>query len=151
MKSIFLLTISILILSGLRAQIVAKVEVKEPIEGLCNDKEVYSLFPMFGDQKQAVCPVSDAEIKRRLDSAVTFFKDNPKHKDKGMVGIWINCKGEVVKCEMDNKTKDATLDSQIVAVFNTLGKWEAGLLNGKPVDSMRLYSFEITKGKISVK
>ena len=85
-----------------------------------------------------------------MDSAVTFLKENPKHNDKGMVFIWINCKGEVIKCEMDNKTKDANLDSQIIAVFNSLGKWDAGLLNGKPVDSLRLYSFEIKKGKISI-
>ena len=62
----------------------------------------------------------------------------------------INCKGEVIKCEMDNKTKDPTLDSQIVAVFNNLGEWKVGLLNGKPVDSVKLYGFEIKKGKISI-
>lgn len=123
--------------------------MKETIPGLCNTKDVYSLMPMFGDQKEAVSPVSDEEILRRLDSAVTFLKENPKHKDKGMVGVWINCKGEVVKCEMDNKTKDTALDAQIVAVFNSLGKWKAGLLNNKEVDSLKLYSFEIKKGKIS--
>ena len=144
------LTVSMFLLISLNAQFVAKVEVKEHIEGLCSQKDVYSLLPMFGDQKQAVCPVTEKEIDRRLDSAVTYLKDNPKHNDKGMVGIWINCKGEVIKCEMDNKTKDANLDSQIVAVFNALGKWEAGLLNGKAVDSLRLYSFEIKKGKISI-
>jgi hypothetical protein len=78
------------------------------------------------------------------------LKDNPKFKDKGMVSVMINCKGEVVKCEMDNKTKDATLDSQIVAVFTILGQWVAGSLNGKTMDSMRLYSFEIKKGKVSI-
>ena len=144
------LTASLFIVMNLNAQFVAKVEVKEHIEGICNEKEVYSLFPMFGDQKEALCPVTKNEISRRLDSAVTFLTENPKHNDKGMVGIWINCKGEVVKCEMDNKTKDATLDSQIVAVFNTLGKWQAGLLNGKPVDSLKLFSFEIKKGKLSL-
>jgi hypothetical protein len=150
MKTIIIFTISIFLFTTVSAQFVAKVEVREPIQGLCNDKEVYTLFPMFGDQKEAVCPLSKEEITRRLDSAVTFLKDNPKFKDKGMVNIWINCKGEVVKCEMDNKTKDATLDMQIVAVFAALGKWEAGRLNGKPVDSLRLYSFEIKKGQITV-
>jgi hypothetical protein len=151
MKSILLLAFSMFTLTHLSAQFVAKVEVKEPVKGLCDEKEVYALFPMFDNQKEAVCPVSEEEISRRLDSAVTFLKDNPKHKDKGMVGIWINCKGEMIKCEMDNKTKNATLDSQIVAVFNTLGKWKAGLLNTRPVDSMKLYSFEIKKGKITMK
>ncbi|OQP65386.1 hypothetical protein A3860_17115 [Niastella vici] len=150
MKSIIILAIAVLKLSGLSAQFVAKVEVKEPIQGLCNDKEVYSPFPMFKGQKQAVCAVTDEEIVKRLDSGATFLKDNPKTKDKGMVGLWINCKGEMVKCEMDNKTKDATLDSQIVAVFSALGKWEAGSIDGKPVDTYRLFSFEIKKGKIAL-
>src|SRR5688500_10743171 len=88
MRSILFLAISILALPTVNAQFVAKVEVKEPIKGLCDSKEVYSLLPMFGDQKQAVCPVSDEEITNRLDSTVTFLKENPKFKDKGMVGIW---------------------------------------------------------------
>ena len=150
MKPLFFFALSFFLLNNLNAQFVAKVEVKEPIQGLCSSKDVYTLLPMFGDQKEAVCPASDEEITKRLDSAVVFLKDHPNFKDKGMVGIWINCKGEVVKCKMDNKTKDATLDSQIVAVFRELGKWEAGKLNGKPVDTLRLFSFEIKKGKISV-
>ena len=148
MKYLFFIITLICAASYSQAQLVAKVEVKEPIEGLCNYKEVYSLLPMFGNQVIAVCPVSEEEISRRLDSAVTFLRENPKFKGKGMVGIMINCKGEVVKCEMDNKTKDPALDAQIVAVFNSLGKWKAGKLNGTAVDSMTLYSFEIKKGKI---
>lgn len=132
------------------AQMVAKVVFKKPIKGLCNAKEVYSLFPMFGDQLEAFCPLSDDDIVNRLDSLVVFLQDNPKYSGKGMVSIMINCKGEMVNCEIDNKTKEADLDRQVVAVFSTLGKWEPGLLNGKPVDSMQLYSFTIKEGKISI-
>lgn len=149
MKQIFIFFLSMLAMATANAQFVAKVEIKEPVKGLCNNKAVYSLFPMFEGQVQAVCPVAEEEILRRLDSAVTFLKEHVSFMDKGMVSIMINCKGEVVKCEMDNKTKDSTLDSQIVAVFNALGQWKAGVLNGKPVDSMRLYSFQIKNGKIS--
>lgn len=150
MRLIFFLAITFFGLSNLNAQMVAKVEVKEPIPGLCNSKDVYTLLAMFGGQKEAVCPVSEEEIVKRLDSAVTFLKDNPNHNDKGMVGVWINCKGEVVKCDMDNKTKDTILDAQIVAVFNSLGKWKPGLLKKKAVDSLQLFSFEIKNGKISL-
>jgi len=132
---------------SLSAQFVAKMEIKEPIKGLCSEKDVYALFPM-GDQKEAVCPVTEAEISRRLDSAVVFLKENPDFKDKGMVSVIINCKGEVVKCEMDNKTKDPELDKQIVAVFAVLGQWKAGKIGKKEVDSVKLFSFEIKKGKI---
>jgi hypothetical protein len=65
-----------------------------------------------------------------------------------MIGLIINCKGEVVKCEMDNKTKNVELDKQIVAIFNSLGEWKPGTLNRGKVDSSRLFSFKIKKGVI---
>jgi hypothetical protein len=150
MKSVIACITLLLSVHFVTAQMVAKVEIKKPIPGVCNYKEVYSLFPMFGDQKEAVCPVTEEEIQRQLDSAVVFLKDRPEFKDKGIVSILINCKGEAIKCEMDNKTKDTALDNQIVAVFKTLVQWKAGLLNGKPVDSMRLFSFEIINGKLKL-
>lgn len=130
------------------AQFVAKMQVKEPIEGICDASEVYALFPMLDGQKEAVCPVSEKEIVDRLNAEVQFLKDNPKHNDKGMMGLIINCKGEVVQCKMDNKTKSTELDKQIEAIFNSLGEWKPGKLNGKEVDSSLLYSFKIKKGKV---
>lgn len=130
------------------AQFVAKLEVKEDIPGICDKNEVYSLFPSFTGQDEAVCPVTKEQILERLNAEVEFLKANLKYKDKGMIGIIINCKGEVIKCKMDNKTKSTELDEQIEAVFNSLGEWKPGKLNGKKVDSSRLYSFKIKKGKI---
>lgn len=142
------LTLCLLFTSGtIAAQFVAKMEIKEPIKGLCNEKDVYAILPI-GDQKEAICPVTEDEITRRLDSAVLFLKEHQDYKDKGMVSVIINCKGEVVKCEMDNKTKDPELDKQIVAVFAVLGQWKAGKIGNKEVDSVKLFSFEIKKGKI---
>lgn len=131
------------------AQFVAVTQLTEPIEGICHADEVYALFPMLKGQEEAVCPVTEAEILTRLNAEVQFLKDHPKYKDKGMVGLFINCKGEVVQCEMDNKTKTPELDAQIVAVFSTLGDWKAGKLNGKEVDSNKLYSFKIKAGTIT--
>jgi hypothetical protein len=131
------------------AQFVAKLEVKEPIPGLCDEKEVYSMFPGFKGQEEAVCPVSEDKILERLNNEVQFLKDNPKYDDKGMMGLIISCKGDLVQCKMDNKTKKAELDKQIEAVFNSLGTWKAGKLNGKEVDTSRLFSFKIKNGKFS--
>jgi hypothetical protein len=127
------------------SQFVAKMEVKEIIPGLCDMHEVYALFPVSG-QVEAPCPVTNEEIEKRLNSEVTYIKENPKYKGDGMVSLIINCKGVVVQCKMDNKTKSEELDKQIVAVFNSLGTWKAGTLNGKEVDSVRLFSFSIKKG-----
>lgn len=66
-----------------------------------------------------------------------------------MVGIFINCKGEVVKCDIDNKTGNAELDKQILEVFNALPKtWRNGFLDGRAVDSTQLFSYTIKKGKV---
>jgi len=131
-------------------QMVARAEIKEKIEGICDIKNVYTLFPMFGDQVEAVCAVPDSAIEGKLNREVQFLKDNPKYKDKGMVSIIINCKGEVVQCKIDNETKSPVLDEQIVNVFKTLTSWKAGKLNGKEVDSLKLWSFEIKKGILTL-
>jgi len=129
------------------AQFVAKMEVTEPIEGICNQNEVYALLP-FDGQVAAICPVSEEQILKRLNSEIPFLVNNPRFKGKGMIGLIINCKGIVVQCKMDNKTKSAELDKQIEVVFNSLGDWKAGTLNGKNVDSSKLYSFKIKRGEI---
>ena len=147
MKLVLFCLTMILTARNVSAQFVAKMEVKEEIPGICDKNEVYALFPMFEGQKEAKCSVSKEEILKRLNAEVTFIKDNPKYKDEGMMSLIINCEGEVVKCEMDNKTKNAELDKQIEAVFKSLTKWEPGTLNGKKVDSSKLYSFKIKKGK----
>jgi hypothetical protein len=132
MKKISTLLIAFFIYAAASAQFVATMEVKEPIAGLCNDKEVYVLMSLFGKgQVEAVCPASDKQITKRLNNEVVFLKDSAGYNDKGMVSIIINCKGEVVQCKIDNKTRHPELDQQIVAVFNTLGEWKPGKLNGK--------------------
>jgi hypothetical protein len=148
MRSFYLLSLLIILHATASAQFVAKMEIKDSIPGLCDKNEVYALFPMFKGQEEAPCPMNNTEIQARLEEEVVFLKKNANYKDKGMVNIIINCKGEVVKCEMDNKTKSEELDKQIVDVFKTLGTWKPGKLNGKPVDSSRLWSFDIKKGKI---
>ena len=145
-----LLTLCIsIIYMTVSAQFVAKMEVKEPIPGLCNDQEVYALFPSLKGQEEAVCPLTNNQILERLNNEVQYLKDHPKYDDKGMIGLVINFKGEVVKCKMDNKTRTPELDKQIEDVFNSLGSWTTGKLNGKEVDTSRLFSFKIKNGKIT--
>lgn len=66
-----------------------------------------------------------------------------------MVSLIINCKGELVRCEIDNKTKSPELDSQIVAVFAELKLWTAGKINEKPFDTVVLYSFTIKTARLA--
>lgn len=147
--NIFVILLLSLIATTSSAQFVARMEVKEDIPGICDKNEVYALFPSFKGQQEAVCPMSKKEILQKLNTEVAFLKENPTYNGKGMIGIVINCKGEVVQCKMDNKTDNPELDKQIEAVFNALGSWKAGKLNGKKVDSARLFSFTVKNGVFS--
>ena len=144
-----LLTISIVFL-GLRghAQLIATVEMKDSIEGICNNKEVYGLFDGFTGQVEPKCSLTKAEIQNLINEKVVFLKTNPKFKGKGMVGVYINCKGEALNWEISVKTKNEELDRQLLDIFKTLQNWTAGKLNGNSVDSRELISYTIKKGVI---
>lgn len=130
---------------------VARMEVKSPIEGVCDNANVIAVLPFPGNgQVEAKPAKSEAEIAKELNEKVIFLKDKPGYEDKGMVRVIVNCKGEMVQCVIDNKTQSPDLDAQIVAVFASLTGWKAGTVRGKPVDTVVLYSFTIKDGKISL-
>jgi hypothetical protein len=152
MKKLLPVIAFFLFIDDVSAQFVARREIKDSdsINNLCNKNDVFAMFPMFKGQEEAVCPVSREEINKRLNE-IPWLKENEKAEDEGMVNIIINCKGEVVHCAIDNKTKSPELDAQIVAVFKGLGDtWKPAKLNKKEVDSSTLWSFKIKKGKISL-
>jgi len=129
--------------------LIATMQVDEPIPGVCDNSQVIAILPFPGNgQVKAHAPLSDQEIEAQLNANVVFLQGKPDYNDKGMVNLIVNCKGEMVQCKIDNKTQSPELDQQIVAVFNTLKKWKAGTVHGKPVDTSVLYSFEIKDGKV---
>ena len=144
------LLISVLFASTIpiNAQFVATVQMTEHVEGICDSTQVFHLWNTFDGQKQATCTVSDAAIQARLNSGVTYLKDNPKFKlPKGAsVSTWVNCEGALVKVKMESKK--AAFNEQVEAVFRDLGEWTAGRTGGKNVDSVRLWGITIYKGYI---
>lgn len=150
MKSVFFLVTLMFGCLISSAQFVARMEAKEPIPGVCNMKNIVALLPMFKGQEVAIAPISEKEMEQRLNAEVKFLAENPTYSDKGMMGLVINCKGELVQCKMDNKTKSEELDKQIEKVFSSFGAWKAGKLNGKPVDTSNLFSFTIENGRLSL-
>jgi len=115
---------------------IATMQIDEPIPG--------------NGQVKAKAPLSEEEITKRLNAEVNFLKNNPKYKDEGMVNLIVNCKGKMVRCQIDNKTKSTELDAQIVKVFSSLELWKAGTVKGRSVDTSVLYSFKIENGVISL-
>jgi len=116
------------------------------LKGAC-DTLVYDVF-VLPDCEPAKCSLTDRQIEKRLNSEVSFLKDNPTIKDTGGVRMIINCKGEVINCQMDIKTQHDALNDQVKAVFNSLGQWKPATIKGKPVDAARYWTFTIKKGRI---
>jgi len=130
---------------------VAVMQVEEPIPGVCDNSSVIVILPLPGNgQVKAGAPKTEEELTKELNEKVAFLKDKPDYNDKGMVNLIVNCEGELVRCQIDNKTQSPELDSQIVAVFAEMKIWTPGTINGKPVDTVVLYSFTITGGKIEL-
>lgn len=148
MKKSIALIVTAFISFAASAQFVATVELKEDIPGICNSKEVYALFPMLTGQVEAACSLTKPQIEEKLNTDLTFLKENPKFKGEGMIAVYINCSGEMVLCKIDKSTKNDELDKQILETFKNLTGWKSGSLNGKDVDSILLFSFEIKKGKL---
>lgn len=146
MKKWFFLTFGLLCMSMSHAQLTATVQLEEPIEGLCDWKEVFVLFSGFRDQKEAVCPVSKAEIRERLETQLTYIKENSKFKGKFTINLYLNCKGEVVQCQLSKPSKSEEFNTQVEAIFNNLGEWKPGTFEDEAVDSTISYSFEVKKG-----
>jgi len=131
--------------------LIARMEVKVPIKGVCDNNNVVVVLPFPGNrQVRAKAPKTNAELTQELNDKVSFLKDKPDYEDKGTVNIIINCKGELVRCEIDKKTKSPELDSQILAVFAEMKKWTAGKIGNESFDTMDFYSFTIKNGKISL-
>ena len=123
------------------------MQIKDKIEGLCDIKNVY-VFLMQEGQENAVPPISGKQIEDKLNGNVTYLRDSVNYNDNGTLSIITNCKGFVVKCDMDKLTKYPELDTYIKVVFMTLGQWIPAKLRGKDVDTLRLWSFKIVNGKI---
>lgn len=130
---------------------IAIMQVDEPIQGVCDNSKVIAILPFPGNgQIKAQAPWTDEEIIMRLNAEVDFLDGRTGYDDKGMVSLIVNCEGEMVRCEIDNKSQSPELDQQIVDVFSKMLNWIPGTVHGKPVDTVVLYSFEIKNGIISL-
>lgn len=158
MKKIFISAITLISLfacsttkNSSMGNMVATMQVDEPIPGVCDNSKVIAILPFSGNgQIKAQAPLTEEEITEKLNAEVDFLKDKPDYNDMGMVGLIVNCEGKMVRCQIDNKTQSPELDQQIVNIFSKMLDWKAGTINGHPVDTSVLYSFEIKNGVISL-
>lgn len=148
MKHALLLLASLTLCYSTSAQVVAIREMKEPVEGGCDNSKVYAML-MFEGQEMQKCSMTKQEVEELLNLQVPYVQNNPKFKLKKYesVSTMVNCKGELVLVELD--TKSSEFNQQVCTVFQTMdATWTAGRLNGKGVDSVDLWGIEIKKGRI---
>lgn len=102
----------------------------------------------MGDQSEAVCPLTLAQLYNKLVTELNLESDFPKFKGSDGVNVSINCRDEVVLVETE--FKDEKLNQRVRDIFNSLGKWKAGTMMGKPVDCAIMYAIKIKKGKLTL-
>ncbi len=130
---------------------VARMEVKEPIKGVCNNDNVLVLMS-FMDAKQikAKSPVSEEKLAAKIQATSAFLHDNPEFTGKGVVSCIINCKGELVQVSMSTKSESDELDQEVMAIFEEQKKWTPGTYYGTPVDNVQLIGFKVENGVITI-
>lgn len=130
---------------------VARMEVKEPIEDVCDNDNVLVLMSfMDAKQVEAKNPVSNEKIAAKIQANSTFLNDNPEFTGKGVVSCIINCKGELVRVSISTASESAELDEEVMVVFREQKQWTPGTYHGTPVDNVKLIGFEVENGVITI-
>lgn len=131
---------------------VATVEMKEPIPGMCNPNTLYTIIPLPGqNQTDAIPPISEDELAKRINGESSFLKNHPDLSAEGMLNLVVSCEGKLLKCEMDKKTDHPELNQEILTFTEALQQWQPAKIADKQVDAMVLMSFTIVEGKIEFK
>lgn len=146
MKNSILTSIIVLFSFYGNSQIVATVELKEPVSGMCGD-ELYSLFDGWKQQKQASCDLSDEELIELMNEKIEYLKNNPKAKGKGVMSIYINCEGKKIQVSSGIQN-NSELANEIEQFLLEYGNWTPGEFYGKTVDCSELIAVKIKKGVI---
>lgn len=132
------------------SQIIATIQLKEPIEGICDNEKIYALYSGFTGQEVPKCSISLEEMQKILNEKLQFLKDNPSYKGNGKVSVFINCEGEPLNWSISISPINETLDKELLEIFGQFTNWTAGRLNNETVDSYKLISLEIKKGKLKL-
>ncbi len=153
MKKQLLFILALISCCVVKAQFVATMEVKEPIEGVCNQNGVYVILPI-GSKKQvkAKSKLSDQEMEARFN-ALSYWKEHTEFEKNITFNLIINCKGKQVRQWFnndDNKTKDEVLNQQLLEVVASFKEWKPATIKKKKVDSSLFISIEIKDGKVTM-
>jgi len=150
MRNAILFSVIMILNITISAQLVITVEMEgENVEGICDHNKVYVLYDGFEGQSAPKCSLSKGKMQKQLNQII-FFKEQPKFKGKGTIGVYINCKGEALNWEVSKSTRNTLLDKQLLDVFITFTDWSTGTLDERNVDCHEFISYRIKKGKVEI-
>ncbi|WP_294670668.1 hypothetical protein [uncultured Fluviicola sp.] len=127
-----------------------RVTLKKVVPGMCvPSKQVLELYGGNPDEVEPKCMIDKEELTERLNSDLSFLKNHPEFKGRGMISIVINCEGKVIGWSEVVKSKNRELNDEILAYLMKQDfEWEAGKYKEEKIDSIYSFSYQIVRGKL---
>ncbi|MCB0399808.1 MAG: hypothetical protein KDD26_09350 [Winogradskyella sp.] len=125
-----------------------KISGYKNLNGICNPENVEARFSIFTYTSQTKFKIK--KIENELNSRLKLLTTYLNLSEDRMINIVLNCKGDVLKSEIDAKKIDHNIKNEIENTFKMLTIWKKRKYNGG-TDSSILISFKIENGMISLK
>jgi tRNA 2-selenouridine synthase SelU len=125
-----------------------KISGYEKLDGICNPGNVAARFSIFTYTSSSNKRIK--KIEKELNSKIKSLKTYSSLSEERMINLVINCKGAVLKSEIDTKKIQPDVKSEIENAFKMLRIWTKRKYNGE-TDSSILITFKIENGVIRLK
>ena len=125
-----------------------KISGYENLNGICNPENVEARFSIFTYTYRTNFRIR--KIENELNSKLNSLKKYSSLSEDRMINIVLNCKGDVLKSEIDAKIIESNIKNEIENAFRMLSIWKKRKYNGS-IDSSILISFKVENGIISLK